>query len=258
MSIAGRVATARRWFRERGHPVTEAGGARIVATPTAPDVWDANFALPQAGADPAAMLAALDAVMSHSDWRVVVTDALTDPTIEAALALAGFAQGDPLIEMLLLGSVTPVRPLPAATFRSVVTDADWDDLIALIVHDHAEGKRTGVVDDSVGAGLMRTMRQRSPDDYRLIMLDEKAVGYGLAVCCPDGLGLIENLFTLPAMRGRGLMSAFIDDAVLRLRARGCDGVFLDALSHETAKMLYARLGFRGVGVARQWTRRVSD
>lgn len=257
-AFAQRVAEARRWFRERGHPVIEAGGARIVATPETPDVWDVNFALPGVGADPDEMLATLDAAMAHSAWRVVVCDVLTDPAIEAALALAGFTQGGPLIEMLALDEVKLQPPLPPATFRPVTGDADWAMLARLVDRDHTEGKRTGAIDATVGAGLLAAMRRRSPDDYRLIMFGDDAVGYGLSVACPGALGLIENLFTLPEMRGRGLMSAFIADAVARLRAQGCEGVFLDALAHEDAKSLYAKLGFRPVSVVRQWTRRVSD
>lgn len=262
MTDALRVAAARRWFRERGHDVIEAGGARIVATPDAPDVWDANFALPDGpradrGADPQAMLAALDAAMPHSAWRVVVTDALCDPAVEASLALAGFTQGDPLIEMLATDPVRPAHPPAPVTLQPVRTEADWAALVTLVEIDHAEGKRTGEIDAEVGAGLIATMRRRCPGEYHLLIADGTPAGYGLALACPNGLGLLENLFTLPAMRGRGLMSAFIAEAVARLRAGGCDGVFLDALAHEEAKGLYARLGFRPVAVARQWTRLIA-
>lgn len=258
MTDARRVAAARRWFRERGHDVIDDGSARIVATPDAPDTWDANFALPGPDANAGAMLAAVDRAMVHSRWRVVITDALTDPAIDAALALAGFEQGGPLIEMMAHGLPTPRHPLPRPTFPAVLDDADWQRMLALVAIDHAEGKRTGTIDEAVGAGLIAAMRRRSPDNYRLIVVDGQAVGYGLAVACPNGLGLIENLFALPDWRGRGLMSAFIVAAVDRLRRGGCDGVFLDALAHESAKSLYAALGFRPVAVARQWTRRVAD
>ena len=72
--------------------------------------------------------------------------------------------------------------------------------------------------------------------------------------CPNGLGLIENLFTKPAHRGRGLMSAFIIEAARRLRAAGCDAVFLDAHAHDTPKRLYRRLGFAPVALTRTWVR----
>lgn len=261
MTDALRVAAARRWFRERGHEIIEAGGARIVATPDAPNVWDANFALPDSpradrDADPQAMLGALDAAMPHTPWRVVVTDALCDPAVEASLALAGFTQGGPLIEMLATGPVRPAHPPAPVTIQPVRTEADWAALVTLIEIDHAEGKRTGEVDAEIGAGLIATMRRRCPGDYYLLIADGAPAGYGLALACPNGLGLLENLFTLPEKRGRGVMSAFIADAVARLRAQGCDGVFLDALAYEDAKALYARLGFRPIAVVRQWTRRV--
>lgn len=79
----------------------------------------------------------------------------------------------------------------------------------------------------------------------------------MTAICPDGLGLIENLFTLSDQRGRGLMSSFIVAAAARLRAAGCDAVFLDAHARDTPKRLYARLGFQPVAVTRTWARQVN-
>jgi hypothetical protein len=50
------------------------------------------------------------------------------------------------------------------------------------------------------------------------------------------------------------MSGFIADAARRLRAQGCDAVFLDAHAHDTPKHLYARLGFAPVALTRTWVR----
>jgi len=37
-------------------------------------------------------------------------------------------------------------------------------------------------------------------------------------------------------------------------AQGCETLFLGALADEQAKRLYARLGFRPVGLARTWVK----
>lgn len=259
MALAEQVAAARRWFRLCGHRPVETADAIIVATPADPDVWDANFALPRPGGDPGELIAALDAAMPHSDWRVVFTDALAAPEVSAALALAGFTQGPPLIEMVARGPITPPHPPPPITLHAVADDRDWAEMVPLIHADHAEGKRTGVVTDAVSDGLIAQMRERVPaGSFALIRHEGKAVGYGLMLACPGGLGLIENLFTRPEARGRGIMSAFIAAASERLRARGCGPIFLDALAGEQAKHLYARLGFQPIALSHCWTRRIGD
>lgn len=255
MSPAVRVATARRWFRLLGHCPVERDGATIVAAPDKPNVWDANFATADAGADPAAVIAALDAQMQHSDWRVINADILNDTEFEAAIAQADFRQGAPIIEMLASGPVASPKPLAPIALRSVASDADWDALAALVRIDHAEGKRTGALDDAVGEGLIEVMRRRSPPcEFLVIEHAGRDVGYGMIVACPGGLGLIESLFTLPDARGRGVMSAFIVAAAARLRGAGCDGIFLDAHAEDRPKGLYASLGFQPVAVARRWAR----
>ena len=259
MSIAGNIAAARRWFRLCGCQPTETADATIVATPADPNVWDANFALPKPGADPAALIAALDAAMPHSRWRIVYTDALTEPATVAALALGGVTQGPPIIEMHTTGNIAPPHPPPPITLQIVETSDDWAAMAPLVRIDHSEGKRTGQISEAVSDGLLAAMRDRVPaGSYALIRLDGAPVGYGLMLACPGRLGLLENLFTLPEARGRGVMSAFITAAASRLRAQGCDGIFLDALSEESAKQLYARLGFQPVALTHRWSRCIGD
>lgn len=248
------IATARRWFSRLGHAPVSRNGATIVATPSLPDVWDANFATADPGADPAAVIAALDEAMPHSRWRVINIDGLNDPGFEAAIALAGFRQGAPIIEMASDGAIASPHPLPPVTLAPVESAADWAQLAALIRIDHAEGRRTGTVSDIVGEGLIAVMQRRAPPcAFSIIRLDGVAAGYGMIAGCPGGLGLIESLFTLPELRGRGVMSAFIVAAAARLRAQGSRGIFIDALAEETARHLYARLGFRPIAVTRRWT-----
>lgn len=248
---AGRVAAARRWFRVQGQAPVERDGVTIVATPAHPATWDANFVMAGPGIGAAAVFAALE---RFDGWRVVQVDALTEPQVEAALAAAGFRAETLLIEMLGEDVASPL-PVPAIELVPV-GDAEWARLAALVEADHREGKRTGDYDAAVAAGLSDGMRRRlGPCGYWLLTGDGGDLGYGMTAVCPNGLGLIENLFTLSEHRDRGLMSGFIVEAARRLRAAGCDAVFLDAHAHDTPKLLYARLGFRPVAVARTWVKR---
>ncbi len=245
------MAEARRWYREQGYASIRDGGVTLVATPEHPDTWEANWASAAPGVSGKTLIAALDRHMTHSRWRVAVTDALTDPEVEAALALAGFRTESVLIEMAAR-AITPARPAaPVSPAR--VGEANWATFAALVEADMREGKRTGEHDEGVAAGLLDAIRRRlGACDYRLLIEHGEPVGYGMTAVCPNGLGLIESLFTLPERRGRGLMSGFIFDEAERLLAAGCDAVFLDAHAHDTPKRLYAALGFRPVALSRTW------
>lgn len=223
----------------------------IVATPAHPATWDANFVMAGPGVGAAAVFAALE---TFDRWQVVEVDVLTDPEVEAALALAGFAAASTLIEMVAKEVAAPL-PVPAVT--SVPVDAsNFATLAALIEVEQGEGRQDGRADPAVTAGLIAARRGRMEAcDYWLIHAGGDALGYGMTAVCPNGLGLIENLFTLRAHRGRGLMSGFIVEAARRLQAEECDGLFLDAHANDTPKHLYARLGFRPVALTRTWTRR---
>jgi GNAT superfamily N-acetyltransferase len=66
--------------------------------------------------------------------------------------------------------------------------------------------------------------------------------------------MIEDLFTLPVARGRGVARGMIAGFVERLQGAGCRTVFLGAVADDWPKRLYARLGFRPVTLARTWVR----
>ncbi|WP_298669289.1 GNAT family N-acetyltransferase [uncultured Sphingomonas sp.] len=253
---AARVATARRWFRRLGHSaIAAAPGITVIAAPEHPDTWDANFATADLGAKPAALFDALDRHLAHSPWRVVITDALTDPAIAAALALAGHVAQPPVIEFIAHDPLASPHPLPPIAPTRVSDAAGWNAFAVLVDADHREGKRTGTIDPAVGAGLLDGMRRRSPPaDYWLIASGAGGppIGYGLTLACPNGLGLIEHLFVLPDHRGRGVMSAFILWAERHLRAAGCDALFIDAHAGAPPAWLYASLGFAPVSLTRNW------
>lgn len=254
---ARRVAEARRWFRRQGHAAIDVDGVTVVATPAHPDTWDANWVAAGPGVSAAAVFAVLERHFAGAPWHVVQVDSLSEPEIEASLALAGFQAQSTLIEMATAAVGAP-HPLPAIA-TALVDEGNWSAFAHLVDADHREGKRTGGHDERVAAGLLEGMRRRmGPCRYWLLYESDEPIGYGMTARCPNGLGLIENLFTLPMHRGRGLMSAFIVDAAQRLLHGGSDAVFLDAHAHDTPKRLYARLGFEPVAMARTWVRRNTD
>lgn len=252
------IAEAYRWQRALGHPVIETPTCRIVAQPATPDIWDANHADSVTAADPqaiAATFAAIDRHLAHSDWRVVHTDCFTPDPFLARLAHAGFEERPLVVQMVLRGELA-IRA--GAGHRPVETDADWAALLALVRLDHQEGARTGhlAFEHGVTEGMVAGFRAKAPAfRFHLAIEDGAPVAYGALALAPNGVGMIEDLFTLPAYRRRGIASGMIAAFAEELRRNGAETIFLGALAQEKAKHLYAKLGFEPVMLARNWVRR---
>ena len=75
------------------------------------------------------------------------------------------------------------------------------------------------------------------------------------IATPNVVGMIEDLFTLPAARRRGIASTMIARFDTELRAAGCRKTFLGAIVEEQAKSLYYKLGFSPITLTRTWVKR---
>jgi predicted GNAT family acetyltransferase len=125
----------------------------------------------------------------------------------------------------------------------------------LVAQDHAEGQRTNYlnVTPDFTSSVVAGYRSKSGHyHFNLVIQDDAPVAYGAFACAPNGVGMIEDLFTHKTARRRGVASAMIAAFSDHLRESGCRAIFLGALASEEPKHLYARLGFRPVGLARSW------
>jgi len=255
------IAEAYRWQRRLGHDAIELDCCGIVADAAHPDLWDASHAdnvTAESDGEIDAVLAAMDAHLGHSDWRVVHSDCFTSERFLARLACIGFIER-PVVVQMLCAQLAPVRNA-GAEIAEIADAAGWRALTALVRRDVEEGKRTGHLDldrDFAGAMVASYRAKRPHYRFHLALLDGRAVGYGAMVAAPNGMGMIEDLFTLPEARGRGIASSLIAHFDRTLRAAGCAGVFLGAMADEEAKSLYFKLGFRPVMLARCWVRNVA-
>ena len=253
------IAEAYRWQRRLGNMNIATPHCHIVANPAHPDVWDANHAddvTAQTEAEIDAVFAAMDEHLGHTSWRVIHTDCHTPDAFLARLAFDDFEERPVTIQMALRGDLADrgasIELLPAAR------DSEWDALLKLVLADHAEGRRTGGLDvpPEVTAGMVAVYRAKSGAyHFHLAMQDGVPVAYGAHAAAPNGVGMIEDLFTLQSARRRGVATAMIAAFTDRLRADGCQTIFLGALAAEQPKHLYARLGFHPVGLSREWVRR---
>ncbi len=252
------IAEAYRWQRRLGHQSVAETGCHIVADPAHPNVWDANHAdevTAQTGTEIDAVFAAMDRHLGHTSWRVIHTDGFTPDAFLARLALDDFEERPVTIQMALEGELTDRGA--KVVLRPVVDEPDWQALLHLVLVDHAEGRSTSGVDVSpeISAGLVAGYRAKShANHFHLVMQGSAPVGYGAYAAAPNGAGMIEDLFTLPAARRQGVATGLIAAFTDCLRGAGCHPVFLGALATEQPRHLYARLGFRPVSLARAWIR----
>ena len=123
--------------------------------------------------------------------------------------------------------------------------------------DHAEGRTTSGLDvgPEVSAAMVAGYRAKGEGcHFHLAMRNGRPMAYGAYAAAPNGVGMIEDLFTLPSARRQGVATAMIAAFSQHLRAAGCQTIFLGALAAEQPKHLYARLGFHPVGLAHAWVR----
>ncbi len=68
------------------------------------------------------------------------------------------------------------------------------------------------------------------------------------------MGQVEDLYTLPKYRKRGIASALIHHCVADARAKGAGPVIIAANPTDTPKHIYAAMGFRPVAVQSHYTK----
>ena len=260
--LARMIAEAYRWQRRLGNAQIAATNCHIVSDPLHPDVWDSNHAddvTAQSEVEINGVFQAMDKHLAHTPWRVVHTDCFTPDAFLARLALDNFQERPVTIQMALHGNVAGRGA--AITLRPVSVDADWDALLRLVLADHTEGRRTGGLNISsdVSAGMVAGYRAKSPGyQFYLAMQGGEPVAYGARAAAPNGVGMIEDLFTLQTARRQGIATAIIATFADHLRSADCHSIFLGALAGEEVKRLYARLGFRPVMLARSWVKEIPD
>lgn len=253
------IAEAYRWQRRLGHQVVETPVCSIVFNPCFPDVWDANHAdavSARSKDDIEQVFETMDLHLGHTPWRVVHTDSATPDALLARLAFDDYEERPVTIQMALEGALTDRGG--EIELRRVSDNADWSELHRLVERDYEEGRKSGDLDVSTEFVASAVAAYRSKGDafaYHFALRGGEIVAYGACALAPNGAGMIEDLFTLPSARRNGIATGMIAAFTDRLRERGANTMFLGALASEAPKKLYARLGFRPVGLARAWVRR---
>jgi len=252
LTAAARTALAvNQAFHALGNERFEADGAIFIRNRETPAIWDANHVTQVTASTPQEIERLLErAEREYAGFphRRFDLDFTTPPQFEARLALEGYQGSDALVMLLegdLVGSAKPYN------IRPVTDEAEWQAYVPLHDLDWRDyrEKIPGSFDEESARQMMRSRRSKSPPARLwLAYLDGKPRAYCSSWAGQGGMGLVEDLFTHPDLRGRGLATALIHHCVAEARKEGAGPVVIVADATDTPKQMYAAMGFRPLAV----------
>ena len=200
-------------------------------------------------------LAAVDREYKAAKHRRFDVDYRTPPEFVARLALEGYEREDGLI-LLLEGEMLGPPP-KEFDIRPLETEADWGVYWELMLKDWREhiAQLKRKVKDEIARQILQVKRLKQPPvQYFMAYVRDKPVAYFNSWAGIDGVGQVEDLFTLPKFRKRGIARALIHHCVADARAKGAGPVIVAANPADTPKRIYAAMGFRPVAVQSHYTK----
>jgi GNAT superfamily N-acetyltransferase len=252
--VARRVWEAYAGYVALGHRVEEGPHGRAVRHDPCPRIHDANLLLGPTAADDAeidALLAFGERALAGLAHRHVLVGPEAPPRLLARLALEDY-RPKPTLQLVLDGPLAGPAP-PLYEIRQASGDDDWASLRALMRRDHREGGRSPVLPAEVTDQMIAVKRAKTPSlRFWIARQDDEDVGYFSSWPGEGGTGLVEDLFTLPERRGRGVARALVHRAVNDARRRGSGPVVIGADPAGTVKAAYARMGFRPACLTWSW------
>ena len=176
------------------------------------------------------------------------------PAFEARLLLDGFDRKDALL-LILAGQLR--RQIRHCDIRPIEKDEEWQSYTELKRLDCGQDKVAGENGDdgALARGFTASNRLKCPPvQYAFAYQDGRAVGHCSCWEGTAGVGQVEDLFVDRAYRRRGIGTALIHYCVEAVRARGAGPVVIVVDPKNSAKAMYAALGWRPVAVCREYGR----
>lgn len=180
--------------------------------------------------------------------RLEVADEALGRSLAPALAERGWETG----RLLLMGRDPAEPPPEPAQPAEEVPYGQVRGLRAEWIRSEPWAVDEELIDQVLTAdGLLLTA---TPTRAFAVFESGLPVAYCLLLESGEGAGLVEDVYTTPAARGRGLAASVVSLALSASRAEGHDAVFLPTDADGRARGLYERLGFRPLGLVHQFLR----
>ncbi len=228
-------------FQRAAERLEQFDRATLIAHPTLPHVSHLNTLVLRAPMDADEAEALAEKHQGDLAFRRLVAD---DDALAAELAARGWSD-DPL---LLLGRSGALEP-PAA-----------DALAEEVPYGHVRGLRDEWLRSEPWAEGEQDIRDAHEADRRLfsatptrafaVFEDGRPLAYALLL---DGGrdGMLEDVYTTPSARGRGLGTAVIAAVLHAARAERHELVFVPTDAEGRSRPLYERLGFEPLAIVRR-------
>ena len=246
-------------FLALGNELFQADGATFVRNRSLPEIRDSNHVAHVTASTPDEidrLLARVEREFAGFPQRRFDLDYATPPAFEARLAHDGYQSNEALV-MVREGDL--IGEAKSHDIRLVGDDAGWEAYAALHEIDWREyTERLGrpahmwVADE-----MYRSRRAKAPPvRYWLAYVDGEPRAYFASWEGVDGVGQVEDLFTHPQFRHRGLATALIHHCVADCRAHGAGPVVIVCDPDDTPKEMYAAMGFRPIAIKRNWWKKM--
>jgi GNAT superfamily N-acetyltransferase len=242
-------------FLALGNERFEAHGATFLRNRTTPRRQDVNTVILIRTEAPEfeALLTRAEAEYQGMSHRRFEVDPLTPPSIAARLTMEGGYKVNELLTLVLEG---PIRaPPPQIEIHEVLTEADWAAYLRLDEMWWRESSTDyfGPYDPALHEELTASFRAKLPAVRPwLARVDGVDCAYLTSWPGDNGIGMVEDLYTEPAFRRRGIATALLVHCVADARERGAEPVVINADPHDTPKQLYASLGFQPLFLSRSY------
>lgn len=262
IALLTRVIEALDGYQQLGNEVWEADGAVFCRNRGYPRRHDANYVTRVQASSPAeidSLLARVEAEYAGFTHRRIDTDFRTPPPFAARLVVEGWKPSDGLC-LLLEGDLKLTSKPADCEIHLVQSEDDWRQRQALMLQDWAESSaRNGAeFDGTLGEPFVAALRAKQPHArHWMACVDGAPAAFFSSWPGTDGVGQVEDLFTHPAYRKRGIATALIAHCVADARARGARDVAITADPNDTPKRLYAAMGFRPLMTMRAFNRDLS-
>lgn len=243
-----------------GHETFPAEGATFVRNRAYPLIYDANHVTHVTASTPKEIDTFLARVEQEYDGighRQFDVDFRTPPGFTARLALEGYERRDALV---LLLDDNLEEPKPDCEIRPIQSEADWQEYGALKEldwHEH-ELRIKKAPEPEVGEALFAVARLKQPPvQYWFACLNGRPLAYFNSWEGIGGVGQVEDLFTHPDFRHRGLATALILHCIAECRRKGAGPVVIVADPTDTPKNMYAAMGFRPIAIYSHYLKKLS-
>jgi GNAT superfamily N-acetyltransferase len=234
--------------------IVPAPGGHALLDDRHPDLWDANHLRVETPEppDPDTLADAAEELLGELAFRAIT--ALHEPAgaaLEPQLCQRGYK---PLHDRLMLLPGAPAQPDPQIPITEV-------PLAQVAASRRAATVELGTGDEEVGRQLASrdTLIAQATEVRSFAVIDaDGEIAARTQLYRTDAVAQVENVYTLPAHRGRGYAAALVSHTAHTARADGADLVFLVTDSRGKAHPLYRRLGFVDAGLLPRWrlTRRM--